>query len=37
MRCFQNELHHLIILNLKWYQLCKFPWLKVGRLFHIDE
>ena len=22
LRCFQNELHHFIILNLKWYYRC---------------
>ena len=23
LRCFQNELHHFIILDLKWYQVCQ--------------
>ena len=23
LRCFQNELHHFIILNLKWYKVSK--------------
>ena len=30
LRCFQNELHHFIILNLKWYKKAHLTWM--GRM-----
>ena len=37
LRCFQNELHHFIILNLKWYEMPQLPFRAILRVVKSDD